>query len=251
MKQLFLISNISLLFLILSWWSRAELKAQTVGVFNHTIAISPSYTLNNASTFFVTGSVVNTGNTVFTNNVHVYLAIDTSSTSTPKYALRSTTTYSVTNFAPNQTFTFNVTDVGADANGYKVNGGGTTVVIWPIVASITNTASISDSANATIYITLPNSLYELNQFEESDIHIQNPTEGMLNVKCSMLNEPITIELINSNGSLLLSKTSELEPQTQNLTFNIQHFSSGIYYLRFYNKQLNKVITKKIILRQTQ
>ena len=236
-----------ILLIVLSWLCGVEIKAQTVGVYNQTIAVTPNYTLSNASTFSVTGSVVNTGNTVFSNNVHVYLAIDTSSTTTPKYALRSTTTYSVSNFAANQTFTFNVTDVGSGANGYKINGGGTTIIVWPVVGSITNTLSTTDTASTIIYITVPNNVDELNQFEESSIYIQNPTNETLNVKCSILNEPITIELINSNGSLLLSKTSERTPQIQNLTFNIQNFSHGIYYLRLYNKQLQKIITKKIII----
>lgn len=220
-------------------------NGQTVGVYNQTIAVSPSYTLNNASTFSITGSVVNAGNTAFSNNVHVNLGIDTSSTSTPKYVWRSTTTYSVTNFAPNQTFTFNITDVGSGTNGYKTNGGGTTIIVWPIVGSITNTISTKDSAFSTIYITIPNSLNELNQFEESSIYIQNPANEMLNIKLKILNEITTVELIDVNGKSL-SKTIA-DSSIQNLTFNIQHFQAGIYYLRFYHKLLHKVITKKVII----
>ncbi len=224
--------------------SRVEVKAQIVGIYNQTIAITPSYTLNNASTFSVTGSVINTGNFAFSNNVHVNLGIDTSSTSTPKYVWRSTTTYSVTNFAPNQTFTFNVTDIGSGVNGYKINGGGTTIIVWPIVGGITNTLSTKDTAFSTIYIITPNSLDELNQFEENSIYIQNPATEVLNFEFSVFNtEPILLELINSQGQCLFTETVT----TQNSKLNINTFGSGIYYLRLYNKQLNKIITKKVII----
>lgn len=241
--------NLTIILNLLICLITIKANAQTVGVFNQTIAVTPSYTLNNASTFSVTGSVVNAGNTAFSNNVHVNLGIDTSSTSTPKYVWRSTTTYSVTNFLPNQTFTFNITDVGSGTNGYKINGGGTTIIVWPIVGSITNTISTKDTASTIIYITVPNSLNELNQFEGSSIYIQNPATEVLNFEFSVpmaigINtEPILLELINSQGQCLLVQTVT----TQNSKFSIQHFSSGIYYLRFYNKQLNKLITKKLII----
>lgn len=100
-----------------------------VSINGGTVQITPSYTINNGTSFSVTGSLKNVSTYSVTNTVHVHLAIDTSSTSTPKYEIRSTHTYSVTNFLPSQTFTFDVSDVGSDANKYKVNGNGTTVVV--------------------------------------------------------------------------------------------------------------------------
>ena len=225
-----------------------NISAQTsVGIYNYTIAVIPNYTLVSGSNFSVTGSVINTGNTSITNNVHVNLGIDTSSTTTLKYVWRSTTTYSVTNLLPNSTFTFNVTDMGDPANGYKTNGNGTTIIIWPIIASITNTASVSDTAKAIIFITLPNTLNDVKAFENSVLILQNPAKGMLNVKCSILNEPLLIELRDANGALLLKENISSLNNSQYFTFNIQHFPLGIYYLSFDNKNSHKTITKKIII----
>lgn len=69
-----------------------------VSINGGTVQITPSYTINNGTSFSVTGSLKNVSTYSVTNTVHVHLAIDTSSTSTPKYEIRSTHTYSVTNF---------------------------------------------------------------------------------------------------------------------------------------------------------
>ncbi len=219
------------------------LKAQSVGIYNQTVSISPSYTLGSGSTFSAIGSVVNTGSNSFSNKIDVYLAIDTSSTSTPKLAYRSTTTYSVTNFAPGQTFSFSVSDVITPANGYKVNGGGTTVIIWPIVGSVTNTISTNDSVFTYVFIDLTSGLNDINS-PLNDIFIQNPSHSVIEIdasKTKLLN--IYVELISSEGQVITTK--EINGQLNSI--NLPHLQNGMYFLRFIDRQTQNKLTKKIII----
>ncbi len=212
-------------------------KAQTmVSIVDATVAISPSYTVNNGTFFTASGSVKNVGTTTINNQVHVHMAIDTSSTSTPKYYLRSTRTYSVTNFLPSQTFTFDVSDNADNANSYKINGGGTTVIIWAVVGFPTNDSTTFDSVKATIYVLpLPQSINEMELFKSELNKLNNPVSE--NIQFANI-ENYSIELIDLNGSVM---------EIRNFKLEILNYTNGLYLIRFRDKQEHE-ITKKIIIK---
>ncbi len=222
------------------------INAQTkVSINNTTVNISPSYTVNNGTAISITGQVKNVGATTITGNVHVNVAIDTSSTGTPKYFKRSTKTTPVVGFAPNAIFSFTATDVVDSGNGYKIAGNGTTIVIWSVVGLSTDTTTALDSVFTNVYVIDVTDIKDWSDFENQNIIIQNPAIEILNVKLKMLNEPITIDLINENGIVLNSKIAE--PLIQHLSFNIQNLTNGLYYLNFYNKEKIKIGAKKVII----
>lgn len=211
-------------------------KAQPMlSISNATVQITPSYTINNGTSFSVTGSVKNVSTYSITNTIHVHLAIDTSSTSTPKYSLRSTHTYSVTNFLPNQMLAFNVGDVGSDANGYKTNGNGTTVVIWGVVGFPTNDSTTYDSVKTTLFVLpLPQSIHNLEQAKNVLNAIPNPlTQTIIFTN----NQNWIIELIDLNGRVT---------NIENSTLNIQHFPNGLYVLKL-RDEMGYEISKKIMI----
>ena len=218
-----------------------QLHAQVaVAINGGTVSISPSYTVTDATSYSAFGQVKNTGALAISNNVHVNLGIDTSSTLIPKYYWRSTTTYSVTNFAPGTTFTFEVSDVASSTANYKVGGNGTTVVIWALVGASTGTLGASDSAFTSVYIIgVPASINELLDFENSPIHFKNPIAESI-----QLNYDETfytkVELLFLNGQLHSTLI-------ENKTLVIDHLSKGIYLLRFYNSKQKTYITKKLII----
>lgn len=209
---------------------------------NHTVLISPSYTINSGATYTVTGEVKNTGTSTINNNVHINVAIDTSSTfGLHKYYWRATKTYSVTNFNPNNTFAFSVSDAATPPNGYKTSGNGVSVVVWTSVGFLPNDSTTTlDSVFTTIYILpLPQSIND-NHFETTPIHIQNPAHSVLNFSISDLKFD-EINLLNSDGKLI-EKFNNTD-----LRFNVSHLPIGIYFLSFYNQEKNKYFTKKIII----
>lgn len=238
------------------------INAQTkVSINNATVNIIPSYTVNNGTSISITGHVKNVGTTTITANVHVNMAIDTSSTGTPKYFKRSTKTTPVVDFAPNAIFNFTVTDVADSGNGYKIAGNGTTIVVWTVVGLSTDTITALDSVLTTIYVIDVTDIEDWKDSDNQSIFIQNPTlGGILNIEFLILNnEHIVVELINSQGKCLLkeivsthiSTHSELpsggSTATNNLKLNINNCESGVYYLNFYNKEQNKTSTKKVII----
>lgn len=223
------------------------INAQTkMSINNTTVSISPSYTVNNGTPITVIGQVKNVGTTTVTANVHVNMAIDTSSTGTPKYFKRSTATTPVVGFAPNAIFNFTVTDVAGNGNGYKIAGNGTTIVVWTVVGLSTDSITALDSVFTNIYVVDLTSIEDWKYSENNNILIQNPASGVLNFKfLGSNNESISVELLNSSGKAIeiLNVTGGI----QYSTFNIQHLSQGMYYLNFYNKNKNKIGTKKVII----
>ncbi len=214
-------------------------QAQTlVGISGSTLSVSPSNTVTNGTTVTVTGSVVNAGTTTITGALHVNLAIDTSSTSTPKYALHSTATYSVFNFAPAATQTFVLTDVVSNTNQYRVTGNGTTVIVWPVSGVITNTITTKDSARTIIYIS-PTGANSIKEFEASPIYLKNPVSEtiILNYDHSVYDR---VELINMNGEIVLNAITDT-------TLLVSNCSKGLYFLRFYNKNKIGSVTKKVLI----
>ncbi len=232
------------LFLIVLCFSKIALYAQQplVGVYNSTFAISPSYTVSNNTSFTLTGMAINVGTVTINSNVHANMAIDTSSFSgIKKYYWRKTVSYPVTNFLPNATFNFAITDVASDVNGYKVDGGGTTVIVWFSVGLPEDVLSCADTAMNTIYV-LPTT-QNLQEFQA----LENELKSMVN--------PITenIEFINAQGWKIelidvTGKTCEISKfdiHSGNNQLKISNYAKGLYLLKFTNDN-GMQIAKKII-----
>lgn len=213
------------------------LNAQTkVSINNATISISPSYTVNNATPISITGQVKNVGTTTITANVHVNMAIDTSSTSTPKYFKRSTATTPVVGFAPNAIINFTVTDVAHGGNGYKIAGNGTTIVVWTCTGLSTDTATIQDSVFSNVYVIDLTSINEFTVFENNPIYFNNPAISTLYLNYNPMIYT-SIELEDATGKVI----SKIE----DTTLGLSNYSKGIYYLKCHSR--NKIVTKKIII----
>ena len=210
----------------------------SVGVYNQTIIATPSQTVSNGTSISVSGLIENKGTVSISDNIHVHLGIDTSTTAVPKYYWRVSTTYSLSNYNPGDTFAFTVTDVALTANSYKGGGDGTTVVIWATVGVPTNTATTHDTAFTNVYIELPVSLYELLSFEQAAITFKNPTNELVHLN---YDEVIytKVELYNMDGKLV--------SVLHNKILNISEYTKGLYLLIFYNEKQNIYITKKIII----
>lgn len=218
----------------------SSLGAQTlVGISNNTIAISPSNTLTNNSNFAVTGYVKNIGTTIITDDIHVNLAIDNSTTSTPNYVWRSTTSYPTTNILPGNTFSFSVTDVASTANLYKGGGGGTTIVVWTKAGAVTNTTL--DSVFSSIYlIDVPAvGINQLDAFEASPIYIQNPAAETIHLNYDeSIYTKVELNSIEGTRPKVLIHTK---------TLSVNNLAKGLYLLRFWNEKEKYYITKKIII----
>lgn len=229
MKNIF----IGIALLLISLLSTAQ--QPLVGALNSTVSISPSYTLTNNSSFSLNGSVVNIGTVTINSDVHVNLAIDTSTTGNPKYFWRKTVSYPVTNFSPNQSFNFSINDVASNTNGYKIAGNGTTVVVWFAVGVPNDSLSCIDSVFTNVYILpISQGIDELNQLKKDLIRLSNPVTNNIQFINS---EKWTIELVSMDGAVHPIKDLELK---------VRDYSNGLYLLRFRNGQGDK-ISKKIII----
>lgn len=87
---------------------------------------------------------------------------------------------------------------------------------------------------------------EENSIENSIDVFPNPNNGVLNVEFNnaslgSLSENITIELINTLGQTVISKTIT----TENESINLKQFKSGIYFLKLMQNN-NVIATKKVI-----
>ena len=218
----------------------APANAQVLaGIKNNTVSVAPGYTVSNGTNITVTGEITNIGVMPITDNVHVNLAIDTSTTTTPKYYWRSTHSYPVSNFLAGSTFSFSISDMAAVANSYK--GGGTTIVVWTKVGFPTDTTTTTiDSVKTTLYIiAVPVGLNELNEFENSDIKLQNPIHENMQLN---YDETIytKVELLSLNGQSTLALI-------ESKALSINHLSKGMYLLRFYDYKTQTYITKKMII----
>lgn len=229
------------LIFILSLFISKVTAQGVVSIYNHTVIISPTYTLNHGSNFTVTGTVINTSSMSINSNVHVHFAIDTSNASGQnKFLTRVSNTYPQSNFLPSSTFTFSLADNADVANAYKVAGNGITVIIWATVGPNPNDSTTTkDSVYSHIYVLPPlQSIDDENAFEEKAIYFQNPASSVIQFQGSDL-EFFNIKLINFNGQTI--------ENIQHSTYDIQHLPKGIYYLKFINKQTNSFITKKIVI----
>lgn len=214
------------------------IKAQTVGIFASSLTVVPSNTVANGTSVSIYGKVINNGSTAITNYLHLNYAIDTSTTATPKYYWRSTVTYSVTNFVPGATHTFVVSDVASTANLYKVGGNGTTVIVWPIVGAVTNTASTTDSAKDVIYIPDPASI-GIQEFEQTPVLLKNPLDEntLLDYDQAVYSR---VELVSIDGKVM-------EQAVKDRVLMATSCPKGIYFLRFYRRHGTGFIAKKVVI----
>jgi hypothetical protein len=74
----------------------------------------------------------------------------------------------------------------------------------------------------------------------------NPAQGDFVISLSALDsEKITIEFVNANGMLVLSKECEASNGMNHYNFNSQEFVSGLYYVRIVSTD-NQTIKKLIV-----
>jgi hypothetical protein len=67
----------------------------------------------------------------------------------------------------------------------------------------------------------------------------NPTEGVLNVELGMLNDKtVKIQIINSLGEVVLSSPLGYDKRG---AYNIQHFPSGIYFVKISSEEGSRVV----------
>lgn len=233
--------NLSILFCTGLILCSAFLRAQiSVGVSGHTISVSPGYTVTSGTTITVTGLIENTGTLDINDNVHVHLAVDTSSTSVPKYYWRSTRTYALANFLSTNTFSFNVTDVVSTTNGYKVAGNGATIVVWASVGSPVGGQTTRDSAFSNVYmIGVPAGVDDLMNFENSPIYFKNPITENVQLYYDE-NRYTLVELINASGQLMPNSIKDK-------ILYIDTLEKGLYLLKFHTLLNGKQIIKKIVI----
>ena len=234
LQKLFMPFHIILLICGNSLWAQFS-----IGIHDYTLSVNPSYTVTNGSTIGVIGKFENKGTANINDNVHINLAIDTSSTSTPKYYWRKTQTYAVSSFSVGGAQTFTITDIASAANGYKVGGGGTTIVIWGRVGLLPETVSTNDSAFTNIYIIdVPQNLKDIYEFEQSPIYFKNPiTETVeLNYEETIYTN---VQLNDINGKHIFDVC--------NKTLIVNELPKGLYLLRFWNEVQHIYVTKRIII----
>lgn len=238
--------KVFLIFILSSFVSKITAQG-IVSIYNHTVSVSPSYTLSHGSSFTVAGSVVNTSSMSINGNVHVHFAIDTSSVGGQnKFLTRVSNTYPQSNFLPTSTFTFSLADNADIVNAYKVAGNGITVIIWATVGPNPNDSTTTkDSVYSHIYVLPPlQSLENENAFEENQLIVQNPVNSILEFRIQNSESELDyMELINSNGVILISQHINADQSS----LSTHHLLKGIYYLRVTNKRTHTIITKKIII----
>lgn len=198
------------------------------------LSILPSGTVINTSTISAQGSFVNTGALTLAGSVTVNLAINTSTNSTPVYVIRNSATYTVSSFTTSSTHTFVITDVASGANQYRVDGNGTTVVVWPVMSNV----STSDSAKTTLYVQMPAGIEDLAAFEQDLLKIENPVYHNISLKYDELIYR-NVELLNAQGQVVQI--------IQNKTLYVNLLSPGIYYLNYHRTGSGRVVIKKLLI----
>lgn len=198
------------------------------------LSILPSGTVINTSTISAQGSFVNTGALTLAGSVTVNLAINTSTNSTPVYVIRNSATYTVSSFTTSSTHTFVITDVASGANQYRIDGNGTTVVVWPVMSNV----STSDSAKTTLYVQMPAGIEDLAAFEQDLLKIENPVYHNISLKYDELIYR-NVELLNAQGQVVQI--------IQNKTLYVNLLSPGIYYLNYHHTGSGRVVIKKLLI----
>ncbi|MBI3520814.1 MAG: hypothetical protein HY062_15865 [Bacteroidetes bacterium] len=206
-----------------------------VGIQSQTVFVVPGYTVTNGTSILVGGSFKNTGSVPLTGTITVNLAIDTSSFATPKYSILTSTNLVVSNFSQGSSQSFTIGTTASGANNFKVNGNGTTVVVWPVIG--TNNQTTSDSAFTKVTVISPTKVRELQNTD--DIFIANPinTNVSLTYDESIYKSP---DIFDLNGK-------EIPNIIIDKTIYCEKLAKGIYYVKFYNIKTDTYLIRKIVV----
>ncbi len=232
MKSILRFSCLFLLILTIQY----QLIGQSVGIAAGSVTMSPTFSVLNTGTINVSGSFKNTGTISLTGTVTVNMAVNTSTNTTPNYVFRNASTYTVSAFAANATKFFSIQDVASGSNQYRVDGNGTTVVVWPVFNS--NNSTISDSGFTSILVVMPNFIDEYDEFEAEVLKISNPI--FQNVEL-VYNSTVYKEV------LLVDVFGKVVQIINNCYLKTELLNKGLYYLNFHNSIDNRIITKKIMI----
>ncbi len=231
--------SLRILFFILLFGRVITVRSQSqVAIYNNTISISPSYTVTDGTFITAIGFVVNTGTANISTNISLQMAINTSTSGSASYSVVATHSFAVSSFSPGALESFSISTVASGANGFRTDGNGTTVVVWPF---ITNSGfnTYADSAFTIVTIGEPTGIKELEVAFSKDVIIQNPAGNIISL---VYNETVyaTPELISVEGKLIAGVIS-------NKVIFAEKLARGIYYIRFYHKEHNRYFTRKLIL----
>ena len=135
------------------------------------------------------------------------------------------------------------------AQSHTASGGGehensdvkvTVTIGEPITGEISNNEASVDVGFQRTYeselLTIDESISELNLMV-----YPNPTVDKITVKNNQ-QSPLQVSLIGLNGKSL----SEMSLEGSDYTISLNKYPAGIYFLKFYNPQINKIKTFKII-----
>ena len=129
------------------------------------------------------------------------------------YTWNTSTTTTVIAVSPTTTVTYTVN--GTNANGCSK------------VATVTQ----SVSACTDIQSTVSNQQLSISVYP-------NPTGGMVNVELEILNDKnVSIQILNILGEVLMSESIN----TQHSTYDIQHFATGVYFVKIIENNKQQVI----------
>lgn len=213
-----------------------NLHSQAVLSVIGSLSVAPSNTVTNGTTIYVSCNIKNVSANSLTGTVGLKMALNIGTLSSPNYVFRAVNYFNINGFPPNAITTQTVSDVAANYNQYKTDGGGVVVVVWPVFNGDNSTTA--DTALTMVYVTLGNGLNDIKDFEAQVLKIQNPISQntYLNYDTEIYK---SVELKNALG--------ELVQVIDDKVLNVQLLSKGLYYLSFYNHKRNSMVTKKIIV----
>jgi len=122
--------------------------------------------------------------------------------------------------------------------------------VWLIGQYITNDSDKNPSLEDWVAKISTQESLSVNDYETTQLKTSvypNPSADIVNIKISGISGHISIDLYDIQGKLirhLIDKS--VSPVEYNLTFNISHLQSGIYFLKISDQTKNTLNTKRII-----
>lgn len=223
---------------LLGTWIFCGFGQGQVSIYNNSVSIAPGYTVSDGTAITTSGSVVNTGTAVISGVITLKMAVNTSTNASPSYSIISSPTVAVSSFTPGaiQAFSFSVTASGA--NGFKTDGNGTTVVVWPLIGS--DPATTEDSVFTTVTVVVSAGLNELDESFARDVIIQNPAGNVIRL---VYDETLYAapEIFSSDGVDVSGGI------IHDNSIYCDRLAKGIYYIRFYHKTYQRYLTRKVLI----
>ncbi len=200
-----------------TWSTAATTSSVFVTPTTNTMYVVTGTDANGCSNSATATAVVNANPTVIAVSNNSLICVGQSVIITPSGAVNYNITGGTFTISPTTTTNYTVSGVGA-------NGCIASTVLTQSVSTCTGIDNLS-----------------LNN-QQSTFHIYpNPSSGILNVELEMINENTKIEITNALGQVVMNEKLLI----QHSTFNIQHFISGVYFVKVTSN--NKQTTKRIIL----